>query len=185
MGKTCSKLTCVFPANEVHCVLSLFPGKFPKLSIKLFINMTAKWIVGGVCNFLSSVLPQQKFEAMNRPLLQLSIFWQAKENTSSRSKGGPHKIQEEKRGPPPRLGSILAPLFVCFFLHLMNLPYVNWARQEGCLFYLRFSLGPWTFLCFIFTGFFLLATTILDSFSYSNYITNYFKQAAKIWVCFV
>ena len=39
--------------------------------------------------------------------------------------------QESERPP-----SLLAPLFICFFLSL-GLPYVNWASQECCLFYLR------------------------------------------------
>ena len=50
--------------------------------------------------------------------------------------------------------------------------------QECCLFYPKSSLWssdlPWTFLCSIFGGFSLpclLATTILDSFSYSTYLT--------------
>ena len=56
-----------------------------------------------------------------------------------------------------------------FFLPL-GLPYVNWASQECCLFYLRSSFQssdlPLTFLCSIFAGFSLpclLATTIVDS----------------------
>ena len=60
-------------------------------------------------------------------------------------------------------------LFLCFFSPL-GLPYVNWASQECCLFYLRSSLRssdlPLTFLCSIFAGSSLpclLATTILDS----------------------
>ena len=71
--------------------------------------------------------------------------------------------RSEERSP----GLILAPLFIFFFLLPLSLPYVNCASQEGCLFHLRFSLGPQTFLCSIFAGFsllFLLATTILDSF---------------------
>ena len=70
--------------------------------------------------------------------------------------------ERERPGP-------LAPLFRCFFLPL-GLPYVNWAGQECCLFYLRSSLWssdfPLTFLCSIFAGFSLpclLATAILDS----------------------
>ena len=65
----------------------------------------------------------------------------------------------------------LATPFVCVFLPL-GLPYANWASQECCLLYLKPSLRssdlPSTFLCSIFVGFslpFLLATTILDSFS--------------------
>ena len=58
-------------------------------------------------------------------------------------------------------------LFLYVFFAPWGLPYVNWASQECCLFHLRFSLCPLTFLCSIFLGFSLpclLATTILDSF---------------------
>ena len=64
----------------------------------------------------------------------------------------------------------LALLFICFFPLPLGLPYVNWASQGCCLFYLRSSLRsldlPLTFLCSIFAGFSLsclLATAILDS----------------------
>ena len=30
-------------------------------------------MLGGVCNFFSSVSPQQKFEAVDRPVLRLSL----------------------------------------------------------------------------------------------------------------
>jgi len=36
---------------------------------RLLVNLPFR-SVGGVCNFLSSVSPQQKFEAMDRPVLQ-------------------------------------------------------------------------------------------------------------------
>ena len=62
--------------------------------------------------------------------------------------------------------------FYMFFFLPLGLPYVNWASQECCLFYLRSSFQssdlPLTFLCSIFAGFSLpclLATAILDSFS--------------------
>ena len=45
---------------------------------------------------------------------------------------------EEKRDEVH--SSILALLFIFFFLLHLSLPYVNWASQEGYLFYLRFSL---------------------------------------------
>ena len=70
------------------------------------------------------------------------------------------ETERERQTPGP-----LAPLFICFFLPL-GLPYVNWASQECCLFYLRASLQSWTFLCSVFAGFSLpclLATAILDS----------------------
>ena len=56
-------------------------------------------------------------------------------------------------------------LFLCFFLPL-GLPYVNWAKQECCLFYLRSSLRFLDLPLFCFRGLSLpclLATAILDS----------------------
>ena len=44
---------------------------------------------GGICHFLGSTSPQQKFEVTDGPVLQLSFIWQAKENTSLRHEGGP------------------------------------------------------------------------------------------------
>ena len=92
--------------------------------------------VMGVCNFLGSVLLQQKFEATDGPVLQLSFIWQVKENTSLRCEGRLTQRLEKKRDQRPNFGS-----FYCmFFLLTLSLPYVNWASQEGCLFYLKFSL---------------------------------------------
>ena len=73
------------------------------------------------------------------------------------------KKHEEKRGT----WLSLAPLFMCFFLLPLSLAYVNWASQEGGLFYLRFSFQSSELPLFNFMGFFLpclLAATILDSF---------------------
>ena len=136
--------------------------------------------VRGVCNFLSSVSLQQKFEAMDASVLQPCVisldtsvlqlcvtaqfYLKAEENTSSRHEGGPtQKMSREKK---PSSGSILAPLFICFFLHPLSLPCVNWASQEGCFTWESHS-SPWTFFCSISASFSLLcllATAILDSF---------------------
>ena len=51
-----------------------------------------------------------------------------------------------ERDPRP-----LAPLFICFFLPL-GLPYVNWASQECCLFYVRSSLQSSDLPLFYFRG---------------------------------
>ena len=72
--------------------------------------MCALAVVRGVCNFLGSVSPQQTFEAMEGPVLQM-FYLARKENTSSRPQGGP--TQKMLRGEAR--GSILAPLFLCFF----------------------------------------------------------------------
>ena len=66
-------------------------------------------------------------------------------------------------------------LFLYVFLPL-GLSYVNWASQECCLFYLRSSLQSSDLPLFYFRRLFssyLLATAILDSFPYSNYLTLY------------
>ena len=68
-------------------------------------------LVGGVCNSLGSVSPQQKFEAMDGPVLQLRFIWQTKENTSWRREGWlTQKMQREVR---PEAQFWL--LFLCFF----------------------------------------------------------------------
>ena len=84
---------------------------------------------------ISLVLPQQKFEVMDGQVLQLSFIWQAKGNTSSKCKWA-----DPKDPLLEATGSILAPLFCMFFSPPPRLPYLNQASQEGCLFYLRFSL---------------------------------------------
>ena len=103
------------------------------------------------------------------------LFRKEQENTSSRGEGMPTQRHEERErdiktesvpvGRKDRPGP-LAPLFICFFLTSLGLPYVNWASQECCLFYLRSSLPssdlPLTY-CVGFSLPCLLATTILDS----------------------
>ena len=90
---------------------------------------------------------------------------------------GQTKRHEKKRSPWPNFGFS----FYMFFLLPLSLPFVNWASQEGCLFYLRFSLRPRIFLCSTFRDFSLLclcllAPAILDSFFLSNYLTEAILQ---------
>ena len=63
------------------------------------------------------------------------------------------KMQREEKPPSPFW---LLFFNTFFFLLPLSLPCVNWASQEGCLFYLRFSLHHQTFVCSIFAGFSLL-----------------------------
>jgi len=78
-------------------------------------------------------------------VLQLSFIWKAKGTISLSHEGGPTlKMWKEAR-------PILAPLFM-FFLLPLSLPCVNWASQEGCLFYLRFSLRSLDLPLFCFPG---------------------------------
>ena len=121
----------------------------------------------GVCNFLGSVLSQQKFEVMDGPVLQTRVISsdgpaftglcyssvlfgkQRKIHPLSMRLSQPKK-HEEKRGTWLNL----APLFMCFFLLPLSLAYVNWASQEGCLFYLRFSFQSSDLPLFYFCGLF-------------------------------
>ena len=90
-------------------------------------------------------------------LLQFSFIWQVKDSTSLR-----HEGRQTQKG---RLNS--GSSFYTFCLLPMNLPYVNWDSQEGCLFHLGFSFQSSNFLLFHFLGFFLslsFSHSILDSF---------------------
>ena len=63
-------------------------------------------------------------------------YWQAKENTSWRWEGRPTRKMGREEKPQINFGSSS----YMFFLPYLSLSHVNWASQEGCLFYLRSSL---------------------------------------------
>ena len=107
----------------------------------------------GVCNFLSSVSSQQKFEVTDGPVWQTRVissdgpvlylrvtaqFYLESIGKYVLEVWGWTDPKDAKRREAP--SPILAPLFICFFLLPLSPPYVNWASQEGCLFYLRSSL---------------------------------------------
>ena len=79
-------------------------------------------------------------------VLQLSFIQKVKENTSMRHED--MLIQKMKREERP--GLILGPLIICFFLLSLAQVYINWARQECCLFHLRSSLCSSDLLLFYF-----------------------------------
>ena len=92
--------------------------------------------MGGVCNFLSSVSPQQILKRqMNQcyssVTVQFYLVSKGKYILKAWEWAYPKEAREEL------ISSILAPLFMFFFL-LLSLPCVNWASQEGCLLHLRF-----------------------------------------------
>ena len=85
------------------------------------------------------------------------------------------KRHEEKRGPQPSFGFS----FYTFLLLPLGLPCVNWASQECCLFYLRFSLWSLDLPLFYFCGFFFLIFSHRHSglfFSYPNYLTQVWEH---------
>ena len=106
-----------------------------------------------VCNFLGSVSSEQKFEATDRPVLQLTVtaqFYLAGKGKHILVSWGWAEPKDVER----RARLNLVPLFICFFLFPLNLPYVNWASQEGCLLHLRFSLRSSDLPLFYFRGLF-------------------------------
>ena len=98
-----------------------------------------------ISSFPSCHSKNLKWQTSVTAWLQLSFIRQAKETTSSRREGG---LTQKKRG---------AQLWL-FFLYvcspLPNLPYVNWAIQEGSLFHWKFSLQSSDILLFYFCGLF-------------------------------
>ena len=122
-----------------------------------------------------SGLKQTMLQLLDKSVLQLCVnssilFRKQQENPSSRHESMSTQRREEKRvgehtsmreRDPQPFGSS----FYMFFLPL-GLPYVNWASQACCLFYLRSSLQSSDLPLFFFVGFSLpclLATAILDS----------------------
>ena len=96
----------------------------------------------------------------DRSVLQLSFIQKIKENTSSRHEGMPtQKMRREEREwerDPWPFGSSFY-----IFSSPLDLPYVHWATQECCLFYLRSSLWSLDLPLFYFCGLF-------PSFSFSH-----------------
>ena len=129
----------------------------------------------GVCNFLSSVLPQQKFEAVDQCYSSVTVqFYLASKGKYIIELWGWADPKDAKRR-----GSILALLFTCFSPSL-SLLCVNWASQEGCLFCLRSSLWSLDLPFFYFQGLFPLATAMSDSF-FLYQLPNRLKVNNLLW----
>ena len=103
-------------------------------------------------------------------VLQLSLFRKQRKIHPGGMKVGWPKRCEEKGNPWPNFGS-------SFYMSFPppGLPYVNWASQECCLFYLRSSLWSSDLPLFYFRGLFpSLSFSHPHSglfFPYSNYLT--------------
>ena len=123
--------------------------------------------MSGECNFLGSVLPQQRFEMVDQcysSVTAQSFIQQTKDSTPFRHEGGP-TIEEKPQSWLP-LFCLLPPSLTC----------ANWASQEGGVF-----VSPEVFtpihgfsFCSIFVGFSLSLSFSHCHFgllfSYSNYL---------------
>ena len=109
--------------------------------------------VRGVCHFLGSVLPQQRFETVDQCYSSVTAqeFYLA-------SKRKAHLWGMRVNWPQRRaLSPSWLPLLHICPLPLLSLPYANWSIQEGCLFHLRFSLWSSDFFLFHFRRLFPLS----------------------------
>ena len=143
--------------NRNECISpSSLPSNLPSsfLPVYLSIYMSGECIISLVLSCYSKGLKQQMDQCYS------CFIWQAKKNISSRHEGGWSKRQKRREAR----GSILAPLFRCFFLLPLSLPYVNWASQESCLLYLMFSLQSSDLPLFYFRG-----LSLSLSFSHHHY----------------
>ena len=122
--------------------------------------------VTALCDFLDSVLLQEKFEVTDGPVLQLCVTAQfylaSKGKYSLKAWRQVDPKDTKRRGAPTQF---LASIFMCFF-SLPPEPALCKLGYPGGL----FTWGPYSslqaFLCSIFTGFsllFLLSTTMLSS----------------------
>ena len=134
--------------------------------LKLSLNMLHT--VGGLCNFLGSFSPQQKFGVSDRPVLQLCItaqfYLESKGKYILKTWGWANPKDMKGREAPC---SILAPLFMCFFPPPPEPSLCKLGHPGGLLVLPEVLTLVQTFLCSIFLGFShlcLLATAILDSF---------------------
>ena len=146
-----------------------------KWMICRMITFSEKIFVVKMCNFLCSVSSQQKFEVMSVKALGQTVtalrqirvtaqFYLENKRKYILEVWGHADPKDMKRRERP-LALWLLFLYVFFFLS-MGLPYVNWASQECCLFYVKSSFRSLDLPLFYFLGLFPslpLATTILDS----------------------
>ena len=107
-------------------------------------------ICWGSLEFPQFCLATAKIWSDERTSVIAQFCWQAKENISLRHEGKPTQETQRKEEPSLNFGFS----FYVFFLLSLSLPYINWAFQEGCLFYLRSSLQSSDLLLFYSCGLF-------------------------------
>ena len=108
-------------------------------------NNSHKRSVGAVCNFLSSISHNKNLKRRTSVAAlwwtSATALWYSSVYLGSRGEyilevRGHDDPKDEKTERPLALWL----LFLYIFLLPLDLPYVNWASQERCLFYLRPSL---------------------------------------------
>ena len=107
--------------------------------------MLGECVISSVLSCCSKNLKQQTDQCYSSVLLG-----KKKDSTPLRFEGGLTQNTRRAEKPAAQFGSS----FYMFFPLPPCLPYVNWASQEGCLFYLRCSLQSSDLPFFYFHGLF-------------------------------
>ena len=151
-----AEIKLVFPYNS-HIIqqknLLTLLSNSSKISVYLISLLLLPWLiphhllpVRGVCNFLGSVSPQQRFVMVDQyypSVTAQNFIQQTKESTPFRHEGR----LTTKEGP------ILPPLFTWFVSSPWTCPmYIGLGRRAVC-FTWGSHFSPRIFFCFIFTGF--------------------------------
>ena len=140
------------PALESqNLVRQVYAPQFCLVTTKIWSDgHLSPWCVSGLGQTMLQLLDKSVLHtAPCYSLLQLYFIQKIARESILRCKGMPTQRREEKRagecssawGGEWGREQALAPHFYMFFLPL-GLPYVNWASQECCFFYLRSS--PWS-----------------------------------------
>ena len=109
-------------------------------------EMFGECVISSLLSCCSKNLKQQTDQCYS-----LVLLGKTKDSTPSRSEGG--QTQKTKRREVPIFLGFLF-LYICLLPTEPALPCVNWASQEGCLFYLRSSLWSLDLPLFYFHGLF-------------------------------
>ena len=157
----CFVLFCFLPSASttaafqqvrlLTCLASASRGPSQIVSARLNLRNGTIY-VKGVCNFLGSVSPQQKFEATDASVLLpcvIAQFYLESKGKYILEAWGQVDPKDSERRETPKPPAQFWLLFSYVFLLPLSLPYVNWA---GVLFYLRSSLWSSDLPLFYFLG---------------------------------
>ena len=147
--------------------------------------------VGGMCNFLGPVSTAKIWSngwTRVKALWYSSVLFRKQRKIHPRGmRAGRPKRREERRNFQVNFGSFL----YMFFLLPLSMPYINWASQQGCLFYQKFSLRSSDLPLFYFYGLFPLSFShhcfgllfpVLTTQQYQ--VQNFFDNLSSVFAWF-
>ena len=122
-------------------------GQVEVVSARLDLSHETKYF-GGICNFFSSISPQQRFEIADQCYSSVLFCLQTKVHPQGLRAGQPQRRGINLSWLPPFIHFVSSPS------RRPSLPYANWASQERGIFVSPEVLTPkWDILCCISVGF--------------------------------